>query len=250
MSYTDVMATNEKPPYRYEEPIASRPGYKVPNRIDDDQCMGRSPRPYVAVAATFMFVALAIMFGVIFLTTRSNDLVTNTAHLEVKQMGDIRAALDQAFADERFLKLAESEPDVRGERMWARLIQERLIDEGNIGKLVSLNSPTDVKPYREDVMGGRPTSEPWCSYTAPSLGKLRKLYGHGGDDRAVLITFNARNWNNYPDEGIVVFWTDADVAEFLPFEYFEENYGITEEEWADPAGKLFGKKAPFQYTYE
>lgn len=74
--------------------------------------------------------------------------------------------------------------------------------------------------------------------------------GRAGEERCILLTFNARNWNNYPEEGVIVLWSDGVVGEWLTFDEASENYGITAEEWADPAGKLFGKKAPFQHTYE
>ena len=71
-----------------------------------------------------------------------------------------------------------------------------------------------------------------------------------GSDRCVILTFNSRNWQNYPDLGVIVLWSDGDIAEWLTFEEARQEWGITRAEWEDPAGQLFGRKAPFQFTYD
>jgi hypothetical protein len=88
-----------------------------------------------------------------------------------------------------------------------------------------------------------------CSYTAPRANELLRVMQFSGRDRCVLVTFNSRNWGNYDMHGVVASWSDGQIG-WLTFEQARDEWGITQEEWADPAGKLFGKKAPFQHTFE
>lgn len=248
MSYTEVMATNDKIPYGYETPAVAKKR-EQPAQEPKSAASGRG----VIAAAVFMFAALGVMFVFIISNCQPYDLDSNKAKLEVKQTGDLRAGLERMLSDPANVDIlaGDTVKDVRGEGFYEELLRRELLDDVLLSKLVSLNSKTDAKADKIWLYepGGRMPDNS-CSYTGPIAGELVEVLARKGDDRAVLITFNAHNWNNYPDHGIVVFWTDADVAEFLPFEYFEEHYGITEEEWADPAGKLFGKKAPFEHTYE
>jgi hypothetical protein len=87
-----------------------------------------------------------------------------------------------------------------------------------------------------------------CSYTSPMGGEIGKVMM--GRESVVTITWNAQNWRNAEGKKVPVFWSDDDQAQWLTFEEAQSRFGITAEEWADPAGKLFGKKAPFQHTYE
>lgn len=248
MSYTGAMATNGKIPYGYETPAVAK-RRDQPTAAPKASVHGKG----VIAAAVFMFAALGVMFVFIAPRLKPYDIDSSKAKLEVKQLGDLMAALealpsDPAKAD---VLMGESVRDERGEGFYEALLKQGLLDDALLSKLVSLNSKTDAKADKSWLdEPSRRMPDNACSYTGPVARALVDVMGLKGDDRAVLITFNARNWNNYPNHGIVVFWTDADAAEFLPFEYFEANYGITEKEWADPAGKLFGKKAPFQYTYE
>lgn len=246
MSYTDDMATNGKVPYGYETPAVLK------KRERPAQEHSRNLPPWVtntALAGMVGFVVLALVLVI----ANAPGYQDSIHKLEVKQLGDLQAPLLEVAADES--KAAQLQTDeireARGAEFYEALLQARLLEDSMVSKLVSLKTTTDRKAdkaWLDEPDGKMPADA--CSYTGPAAGELVELLNRKGDQRVVLITFNARNWNNYPDHGIVVFWTDGDVAEFLPFEYFEENYGITEEEWADPAGKLFGKKAPFQHTYE
>lgn len=173
--------------------------------------------------------------------------------LEVKQLGDLQAALMEVAHDPTRTAQLQDEAvrDLRGAAFYEAILKRRVIEDRYLSKLVSLRTVTDTyagKSWIEDSAGRMPADT--CSYTGPVAGTLAELLARKGEVRVVLITFNSRNWNNYPDHGVIILWTDAAQAEFLPFEYFEEHYGITADEWADPAGKLFGKKAPFQFTYE
>jgi hypothetical protein len=138
----------------------------------------------------------------------------------------------------------------RGRELYEAMIRQELADS-ILFKLVSLNSTTDDavgEDWLEDEKAELPVNA--CSYTAPRGGDLEEVLGLKGTKRVVLITFNSRNWNNYPDKGVIVLWSDAETPSYMTFEDAHEDWGITRAEWDDPADKLFGKKHPFQHTYE
>ncbi|MCB9933342.1 MAG: hypothetical protein H6841_07970 [Planctomycetes bacterium] len=232
-------------------PVPEPRTFSVPMRAPEPQCMGRSPRPYAIAAASFMFLCLAIMFGVIFFANKATDIGSSKRSLEAKQLGDLDAGIKHMLAEQRFASAAKKHPELAGEAFWAFALREGLLDDALLSKLSSLNSTTDLRPEnREAFFKGTAPAQPWCSYTAPRMGELAELMKRSPEDRIVLVTFNSRNWSNYPENGVVVLWAGGERAEFLDFETAAEEFGITAEEWADPAGKLFGKKAPFQHTYE
>ncbi|MCG3184231.1 MAG: hypothetical protein ICCCNLDF_02344 [Planctomycetes bacterium] len=230
-------------------PVPEPQTFSVPKRMQEDECMGRSRTPYMVTAAIFMFLCLAIMFGFILLRAQTKRPY-GTHKLEPKMVGDLNSGLEEALASPKFRSLSKKHPDLAGQEFWELLIRERAVDEYLLSKLASLKSTTDRRPERDDFLSGTEPSDPWCSFTAPRMGQLAELKKRTGEDHVVLVTFNSRNWNNYPGRGVIVLWSDRKVGEFLDFETAEDDYGITAEEWADPAGKLFGKKAPFQFTYE
>lgn len=47
-----------------------------------------------------------------------------------------------------------------------------------------------------------------------------------------------------------MFWTDGDAPLWMSFDDAERDWGVTRAEWEDPAGRLYGKKAPFKFTCE
>lgn len=230
-------------------PVPEPQTFSVPKRMQEDECMGRSRTPYMVTAASFMLLCLAIMFGVIWLFASSPGCIT-LDEMEQKMLGDLNSGLEEALASSKFRPLSKKHPELAGQEFWGLLIRDRLVDDQLLSKLASLNSKTDLKPERGAFLMGTEPADPWCSFTAPRMGQLAELKKRTGEDHVVLVTFNSRNWNNYPGRGVIVLWSDRKVGEFLDFETAEDDYGITAEEWADPAGKLFGKKAPFQFTYE
>ena len=71
-----------------------------------------------------------------------------------------------------------------------------------------------------------------------------------GKHKAVVFSFNTRNWNNYPDAGVLVLFSETDVPEYVTPETLKD-YGweISPEEWQNPS-PLFGLKRPFDGTWE
>jgi hypothetical protein len=199
-----------------------------------------------------MFVCLAGMFGTTCYFATKHHVHSSQPQLEVKMMEDLHHGVVQASKQKQFDDLVVGHPDASGERFWSILFTTGVLDPSYM-KLVSLRSPTDTKPDKAWITTGETLPANGCSYTSPRLGEFRRLLQPSDDGPWVLITFNSRNWNNYPDKGVMVVWSRQFPDRFvtwLTFEVASEQYGITAEEWADPAGKLFGKKPPFQHTYE
>ncbi|MCB9933341.1 MAG: hypothetical protein H6841_07965 [Planctomycetes bacterium] len=166
--------------------------------------------------------------------------------LEVKQMADLQAGLQNLAVDQSKSRRLNMPPlrEARGEQLWMLLLQEELIDQRLSKKLVSLNSRTDT-PQAAPTQGGN-----HCSYTLPEARSLLTVMNKRGSERCVVVTFNSRNWNNYPEAGVPCIWSDNAVVSWLTFEDAQRDWGITADEWADPGGKLLGKKPPFQFTHE
>lgn len=235
------------------QPLKPGHGGPVAHPYGDDGRHGSKNLPSwvstVALIGMVGFVAVALVL----IIANAPGHQPSIHKLEVKQLGDLQAALKEVAHDPTRAAQLQDEAvrELRGAAFYEAILKCRVIEDRYLSKLVSLRSVTDFKADKSwiEESGGRMPANT-CSYTGPVAGTLAELLARKGEARVVLITFNSRNWNNYPDHGVIIFWTESDTAEFLPFEYFEEHYGITADEWADPAGKLFGKKAPFEFTYE
>jgi hypothetical protein len=233
---------DSKVPYGYGGPV-SKPESEAPA----SPSAARAPRLRPMVAAGFMFVALAVMFGAIY-AMRRPVITAQFAGLEQKQIEDLRAGLNTAVRHPKFDSIAEKHASANGHAFWSVMLGQGLLDEVLMARLVSIKSETDSKPDKSWINEGSGLRRDACSLTGPRLGDLKELMS--AEQHCVLVTFNARNWNNYPDDGVIVIWSDRNCAEWLTFEEAATEWSITAEEWADPAGKLFGKKTPFQHTYE
>jgi len=174
------------------------------------------------------------------------------ARLEVKQMGDLWTGFKLLAIEPRAKEVLQDKKakERGGRRFYEFAFKHKLLDAELLKKLASPNSPADFPSNGDFIESDGELADYHCSYTAPRAGELLAVMSLKGAERAVLVCFNALNWRNYPLLGVLVQWSDADVPVFMSFEEAKQNWGITAEEWADPAGKLFGKKAPFQHTYE
>ncbi|MCC7510406.1 MAG: hypothetical protein IT464_13680 [Planctomycetes bacterium] len=171
--------------------------------------------------------------------------------LELKQLGDLETGLRNIAVDNA-KKMSLKNPtlaDASGRDFYERAFKKKLLDDGLVNKICSLNS-SDSPADKSFIDGGGSLPSTSCSYTAPRGGELLSLMIRKGSKRTVLITFNSRNWNNYANDGVPVVWSDGETPVFMTFDEAQRDWGITRAEWDDPAGKLFGKKAPFDHTYE
>ena len=239
----------QPPPGQYGPPGAyPPPGQYYPPPTEG---MSGTKLALIIVGAVFGVLFLGgVLVGVLAVAV-TPKLTEAKTKLEAKQMGDLRNSLLNIAADEtkkQKLRVREVK-DAKGEEFWMQALQHEILDPGLSKKVVSLNSRTDspLGPGQVATAGG---TTGHASYTAPKGSGLLRAMSLKGAKRCVVVTFNSRNWNNYPDAGVPCIWSDSDVITWMKFEEAQRDWGITAEEWADPAGKLFGKKAPFENTYD
>ena len=222
--------------------------------VGQQPCQMPYPQPKAGMSGTkIAVIILCIVFGFVVLggvlvgvlaVAVVPKLEAAKKELELPQVKDQVAVLHQIETNQIRKRKLQSLNDTKGQELWAKMIEKKIVPQEIMMKLVSYGSKTEQRPT---ALGSHIESN--CSYTLPKADMLREVMSSSGSKRCVFITFNSRNWNNYDGE-VVVMWSDSRAPEFLTFEYFRDNWNITEGEWADPAGKLFGIKAPFQHTYE
>lgn len=130
---------------------------------------------------------------------------------------------------------------LQGSEFWTVANQRGVFDQDLNRSLVS---------QFQDQGATAPVPAGSVSYTAPKAGGLNLLAHRTGENRAVLFTWKARLWGSAGADRVPVVWTDGNTPEWFSFSDAERDWSITRAQWDDPAGKLFGKKAPFQFTYE
>lgn len=102
--------------------------------------------------------------------------------------------------------------------------------------------------YEEQFNSDEAFQQNQCFYTFPDL-RWYSDPDNGAKRRFVVMCFNSRNWDSCPEFGVLAAWSDGETG-FFTFKEANERYGISRDEWDDPARKLFGKKPPFHRTYE
>ena len=250
---------NQPDPQQYQQ----QPGQSQQQPYPQQMPQGQYPPPYpppqgggskVAIIVVCVVVGVVVLGGLlvgILSVAVIPKLTEAQTKLEIKQLNDLQSGLQNIAADSAKKKKlrAKKLKDTQGEEFWTSALYEGVIDDKLAPKLTSLFSNRDValKSYRE----GTPVPEgSFVSYTAPRSDKLLLAMNQKGTERCVLVTWNSRNWNNHGGETVPVVWSDGQSATWITFEEAQRDWGITRAEWDDPAGKLFGKKAPFQFTYE
>lgn len=112
--------------------------------------------------------------------------------LELKQMGDINAALRTARQDhEKAGRLKSPEFATKaGFQFWESALQAGVIDPDLSFKLVSLLSKSDSKASATELRSNN------CSFTAPRSRELGLMLTAKDPRRVVWMTWNSRNWRN------------------------------------------------------
>jgi len=173
--------------------------------------------------------------------------------LEVKQVGDLMAGFQNLAADDAKKKKLRT-PDVKdtkGEKFYEMAFKKKLFEDSLVSKIVSLNSKTDAKADKEWIDSGGEMPPNSCSYTAPVASKVLTVMSMKGTNRTIFLTFNSRNWGNYPDAGVIVQWSDGDTAEYMMKEdAAADPYNIDGETWDSNASEIIGEKKPFDNTFE
>lgn len=137
-----------------------------------------------------------------------------------------------------------------GRAFWNEMFRHRILGSENLKNIVSLDSPEDSAAGSEVFeAGGEGLRQNHCSYTSPKANEMLTVSGLKGSQRAVLFTYDRRNWQNYGEKGVIVVFSDSPTPEFLDAAMAELSHGLTANDWASPAA-MFGVKKPFHRTYE
>ncbi|MBK9973669.1 MAG: prepilin-type N-terminal cleavage/methylation domain-containing protein [Planctomycetes bacterium] len=180
-------------------------------------------------------------------------LAQASAKLEIKQVGDLMQAIQQIPIDNRKKRELQSATmkDAKGQKFYELAIKKKLLDPEVINKLVSLNSKVDTKAGTEWIESGDMPANS-CSYTSPKGGELLQVLNAKGTTKTVVLTFNSNNWTNYENEGVIIYWSDADTAEYMTSDMANTSYNIDTETFKDAARAkdIIGNKKPFNRTYE
>jgi hypothetical protein len=173
--------------------------------------------------------------------------------LEIKQLGDIKTAFDNISIDKSKTGKLLKEPlkGTSGRKFYEQAFKQNILDTDIVGKIVSLNSG-DVSADKgvADRDSDIELLEVNCSYTAPKATELMVLMRAMGKNRKVLITFNSRNWLNYPDEGVIVQWSDGETAVYMSRDTAQTEYQIDSDTWETNPKDIIGSKPPFDKTFE
>ncbi len=175
-----------------------------------------------------------------------------SAEMDKIQMKDCYDELVRAFIDEgqrKKLKL-ESVADKKGYEFWETVFKHKIIGREVLRRLVSKGGTDTAADSRWlDEEGGRLPVDS-VSWTAPRARNFFEVLGCHGKDKAVVFCFNGRNWNNYPDQGVLVMWSEGEVPEYVTQEMFKEwGWEISPEDWSTPSS-VIGQKRPFDGTWE
>lgn len=171
------------------------------------------------------------------------------ADLDKVNMHKLFDALQQAGTNPALTKRLNDKDsrDKSGREFFEFLFQSGVLDGNDLNTVVSLGGG-DSPAERDSVGKEMKLDAGACSFTAPKVGEFRQLLT--GKERTVVFTFNSRNAHNYDSigYGMLVAWSDGAV-DYLTEEEAAEKYQISAAEWADPT-QLYGKKKPFDHTFE
>lgn len=180
-------------------------------------------------------------------------LVQAKRELEIKQLGDIRTAFQNLSIGQGVSARLQRVPlkDTQGRAFYNQGFKTKLFEADLLGKLISLNSPGDARADTAVIDDPNIELEDInVSYTAPKSQELMTVMNARGNNRTVLLTFNARNWHNYQEYGTIVQWSDAETAQYLLREEAEAGFQIDRESWDNNPKDIIGNKKPFDKTFE
>lgn len=178
-------------------------------------------------------------------------LAQASAKLEVKQVGDLMQAIQQIPIDNKKKRELQGATlkDAKGQKFYEQCIKKKLLDSEIAGKLVSLNSKVDSKAGTEWIESGEMPANS-CSYTSPKGSDLLSVLNSKGTNKTVVLTFNSANWGNYDNEGVIIYWSDSDTAEYMTADKASSDFNIDATTFKDNPKDVIGNKKPFNRTYE
>ncbi|MBP9891766.1 MAG: hypothetical protein KBG84_07640 [Planctomycetes bacterium] len=165
-------------------------------------------------------------------------------------MSAVVAELQSSMVEDRKKKMLRHKDivDTSGAAFFGAAIKAEVLDTSITKFLVIPESgDTAADGAAVKVSGNLPASS--CSYACPKASNLLAAMNAKGSKQKVVLCPNARNWKRYGDT-VPVYFSDGNAPVKLTFDEAAKTFNITRDEWDDPAGKLFGKKAPFDLMGE
>ncbi|MBK9973668.1 MAG: prepilin-type N-terminal cleavage/methylation domain-containing protein [Planctomycetes bacterium] len=208
-------------------------------------------RGFTLVELMVVIAILGLLVSVLAFTV-VHQYAKSKADLEKIAMKDIVSGINQMTIDQRAGAILRAEPNrnAGGREFFKAAFKSKLLDESLLKKIVS-QSGNDFAADALPSEGAELLAEN-CSFTAPKMGELREVMGLGGKKRVVLLSHNGRNWRNYESLGYgpLVIFSDGDMAQYLDPQTAQAEMKLSSADWEDPSANLFGRKQPFQRTYE
>lgn len=173
------------------------------------------------------------------------------ARRQIENMGLLMIELQRIPLDVKRKRalMSDGMRELGGRTFFEKAIEQNILGIDVLPLLVAEYS-SDRAPLADEFAALPLLADVHCSYATPKAKDLLRALNSKGSNRCVVIAPNARNWRNFEDRGVPVFWSDDDSAVWLTADDARRQFGITQGEWNDPAGQVLGKKAPFQHLAE
>jgi len=166
-------------------------------------------------------------------------------------MSEVISQLQMIATDDKKKQLVRTGSELKdatGATFFGAALKLEVVDDVIIKFLVIPDSGDGVADKAAVKSSGSLPAQS-CSYASPKGQDLMSAMNAKGSKRKVLLCPNSRNWKRYGDT-VPVYFSDGNAPVKLAFDEAAKSFNITRDEWDDPAGKLFGKKAPFDMVGE
>lgn len=157
-------------------------------------------------------------------------------------MGKLMSQYQGIAADDSKRRKLHKMKEKSGKAYLVAAVKEGLFDESVIPQLVIPNGLNTAAADASSLTADH------VAFCAPKSNEVMIALNKRGREKKVVICPDAAHWKMFGEEVPIQF---SDVEKPVLTTYRDlKDWDITKEDWADPKGKLFGKKAPFDMIYE
>ncbi|MCC6574649.1 MAG: prepilin-type N-terminal cleavage/methylation domain-containing protein [Planctomycetes bacterium] len=211
----------------------------------------RSTKGFTLVELMVVIGILGLLVGILAVAVLP-QLNKAQAQMELKQMGDLFAAVQSIAANQDAKRKLSGKAfkDTQGRSFWEACFKQKVLDTDMLRKVVSLQTKTDIAADPKIADGEGEFLQTNCSYTSPKGDQLLQTLGLRGKNKCIALCFDSRNWMNAPNNGVLVSWTDGEQSVYIDAATAESEYQISKTEWESPAENIIGRKGPWAKTFE